>query len=109
MSQTEMSMRVADRKETQSVQTRYSEARLRRPVRNQVEMILRDLDSLVPEDHPVRGIWDFLQRLDLSGFYSSIRAVLFYLAFNMALIHDQFVRLFNASLLDAMHASPFSA
>jgi len=76
MSQTEMSMRVADRKETQSVQTRYSEARLRRPVRNQVEMILRDLDSLVPEDHPVRGIWDFLQRLDLSGFYSSIRAVL---------------------------------
>ncbi|MEK7835718.1 MAG: IS1182 family transposase, partial [Pseudomonadota bacterium] len=76
MSQTEMPMQVSDKKEPQSVQTRHSEARLRRPVRNQMEMILRDLDSLVPEDHPVRGIWDFLQRLDLSGFYSSIRAVL---------------------------------
>ena len=32
-----------------------------------------------------------------------------YLAFKMALIHGQFVRLFSASLLDAMLASPFSA
>jgi len=35
--------------------------------------------------------------------------LLFYIAFKMALIHFQFVRRFNASLLDAMHASPFSA
>ena len=58
---------------------------------------------------------------DLTNFLSSslkeavyqtfvyIFPILFYLAFKMALIHDQFVRLFNASLLDAMHASPFSA
>lgn len=50
--------------------------RVRRPVRNQVEMMLRDLDSLVPEDHPVRAIWEYLQRLDLSAFYGSIKATL---------------------------------
>lgn len=61
---------------SRSVATLPEQARLRRPVRNQVEMILRDLDSMVAEDHPVRAIWDFLQRLDLSGFYSSIKAVL---------------------------------
>lgn len=32
--------------------TRPSEARLYKPVRNQVEMMMRDLDSLLPEDHP---------------------------------------------------------
>lgn len=56
--------------------TRPDQARLRRPVRNQVEMIARDLDSLVPEEHPVRAIWGFLERLDLSAFYSSIKALL---------------------------------
>lgn len=56
--------------------TQPEEARLRRPVRNQAEMMLRDLDSMVPEGHPVRAIWEFLEGLDLSAFYSSIRAVL---------------------------------
>ncbi len=77
MSQSEMPIDLPKgKKMEQLLATKSSEARLRRPVRNQVEMILRDLDSLVPEDHPVRGIWDFLQRLDLSDFYSAIRAVL---------------------------------
>lgn len=57
------------------VATAAEEARLHRPVRNQVEMILRDLDSLVSEDHLVRVIWTYLQELDLSAFYSSIKAV----------------------------------
>jgi transposase len=52
------------------------QVRVRRPVRNQVEMILRDLDSLVPDNHPVRAIWEYLGRLDLSSFYSSIKSVL---------------------------------
>jgi len=56
--------------------TRLGEARLRRPVRNQVEMIARDLDSMIGENHSVRSIWEFLDRLDLSAFYHSIRAVL---------------------------------
>jgi transposase len=58
------------------VATLPGQARLRRPVRNQIEMILRDLDSLVSEDHPVRAIWEYLQGLNLSAFYSSIRSVL---------------------------------
>lgn len=55
--------------------TRPSEARLYEPVRNQVEMVLRDLDSLLPEDHLARAIWAFVDRLDLSAFYAPIKAV----------------------------------
>jgi transposase len=50
--------------------------RINRPVRNQVEMLLRDLDSQVPEDHPARIIWEFLQGLDLSAFYRSIKVTI---------------------------------
>ena len=56
--------------------TRPREARVIRPVRNQIEWMPRDLDSLLPEEHPARAIWAFLERLDLSAFYASIRAVL---------------------------------
>jgi transposase len=56
--------------------TRPDQARVRRPVRNQVEMMLRDLDSLLPDDHPARAIWEALQRLDLSRFYATIKATL---------------------------------
>lgn len=50
-------------------------ARLRRPVRNQVEWIERDLDSLLALDHPARVIWDLLDRMDLDAFYADIKAV----------------------------------
>lgn len=56
--------------------TRPQDARVLRPVRNQTEMMVRDLDSLVADDHPARAIWGLLERLDLSAFYSSIKAVL---------------------------------
>lgn len=55
--------------------TRPNEARLYRPVRNQVQMMLRDLDSVLPEDHLARAIWAFVERLDLSAFYAPIKAV----------------------------------
>ena len=58
-----------------AIVTPPGEARVKRPVRNQIEMTLRDLESLVPEDHPVRAVWEFLRGLDLSGFYRSIKAV----------------------------------
>jgi transposase len=61
---------------TNSTKTTPEQARVLRPVRNQVEMILRDLDSLISENHPVRAIWAYLQRLDLSAFYYSIKATL---------------------------------
>jgi transposase len=50
--------------------------RIKRPVRNQAEMLVRDLDSLVAEDHPVRAIWNFLNKLDLSAFYTAIKVAL---------------------------------
>jgi len=51
------------------------EIRVVRPVRNQAEMMIRDLDSNLPQDHPARYIWAFIEQLDLSAFYASIQAV----------------------------------
>lgn len=51
-------------------------ARVVEPVRTQVEMVCRDLDSFVAGEHPARAIWALLERLDLSGFYAQIGAVI---------------------------------
>lgn len=56
--------------------TRPDEARVLRPCREQVEWAPRSLEASIPEDHPVRAIWALLERLDLSAFYASIKAVL---------------------------------
>ena len=56
--------------------TRPDEARLVRPCREQVEWAPRSLDAVIPSEHPARAIWAMLERLDLSGFYASIKAVL---------------------------------
>ena len=55
--------------------TSPQEVRVVRPVRNQIQFLMQDLDATVPEDHQARVIWDFLDRLDLSAFYASIQAV----------------------------------
>jgi transposase len=39
-------------------------------------MMIRDLESLIAEDHQVRAIWEFLSRLDLTAFYCFIKSVL---------------------------------
>jgi transposase len=57
-----------------AARTRPEQARVLRPVRNQVEFMLRDLDSLIGEEHLVCAIWDLLQRMDLSAFYARIKA-----------------------------------
>ena len=51
-------------------------ARVRRPVRNQGEWVVRDLDSLLAPDHPARAIWAMLEAMDLDAFYADIEAVL---------------------------------
>lgn len=56
--------------------TRPEEARVLRPNRQQVQWAPRDLESLLPEDHPARAIWGLLEKLNLAAFYGSIRAVL---------------------------------
>ena len=56
--------------------TRPEEARLARPNRQQLQWAPRDLEAALPEDHPARAIWGLLERLNLSAFYGSIKAVL---------------------------------
>jgi transposase len=49
--------------------------RVQYPVRNQVEMQMADLDSLIDENHTVRAIWAYMQEADLSELYAEIQAV----------------------------------
>ena len=56
--------------------TRPEDARLYRPVRDQVEWLPRSLDACLPQEHVARSIWKFVQGLPLSEFYASIKAVL---------------------------------
>ena len=58
------------------VPTRPEDARVLRPIRSQIEWMPRSLDATLPEDHQTRAIWAFLEKLDLSAFYGSIKAVL---------------------------------
>jgi len=48
--------------------------RVVKPVRDQLSLQPVDLEALVPEDHPARGIWALVERLDLSPFYDEIEA-----------------------------------
>jgi len=49
--------------------------RLRRAERQQVVLHVASLDSLLPEDHRARLVWEFVQGLDLGALYEPIRAV----------------------------------
>lgn len=49
--------------------------RYQRAVRDQVQIVMRSLDEMLPADHTARLIWDFVQKLDLSEYYASIKAV----------------------------------
>lgn len=49
--------------------------RLKRPNRAQIAFRPSSLEELVPEDHSVRLIWEWVEVLDLSPLYRDIRAV----------------------------------
>jgi len=49
--------------------------RFKQAVRNQIEYLIGDLDSLVTLDHEVRTIWGFVEKADLSELYAKIKAV----------------------------------
>src|SRR6185369_7773746 len=52
-----------------------SQARVVRANRAQVLLQPTDLESLIPADHRARGVWEFVQGLDLSSFYEAIESV----------------------------------
>jgi len=49
--------------------------RFQRPERRQIEWRPWSLDQLLPDPHPARAVWDYVDGLDLSAFYADIRAV----------------------------------
>lgn len=49
-------------------------ARLREPVRDQIELRSVDLDALLSADHPARLIWDYVSRVDLQVLEQKVRA-----------------------------------
>jgi len=50
-------------------------ARLRLPVRDQIEFCWASLDQMIDAEHPARVVWEFVSRLDLSGWLEEARAV----------------------------------
>jgi transposase len=49
--------------------------RLKRANRTQIRLEPLDLESSLPEEHPARLIWEFVEQLDLRSLYAEIRAV----------------------------------
>jgi transposase len=49
-------------------------ARLREPVRDQIELRAVDLEALLSADHPARVIWAYVQKLDLRDLEEAVRA-----------------------------------
>lgn len=49
-------------------------ARLREPVRDQVQLQVFDLDGLIGPEHRARVIWDYVHKLDLSTLEHAIKA-----------------------------------
>ena len=52
------------------------DARVVRPMRQQLQWAPVDLELSLPQDHVARAIWGFLEKLDLSAFYKPIKAVI---------------------------------
>ena len=49
--------------------------RLRTANRDQIVFRTVALDELIPDDHPARVVWDYVEGLDLSPLYGAIKAV----------------------------------
>lgn len=52
-----------------------STPRVQHPVRNQLEFISGDLDSLLPDEHQARTVWSYVEQVDLTSQYDAIRAI----------------------------------
>ena len=57
------------------VESAEAPARVQRPNRTQLEFRPVDLESVLPDDHRARVVWEFVEGLDLGAFYEAIKAV----------------------------------
>lgn len=65
----------AESKKTECENIRFNhKPKLNSPVRNQIEFINASLDDLLPEDHEVRNIWNFISHIDLSPLLTKIQS-----------------------------------
>lgn len=48
---------------------------IRYAVRNQVQFTVASLDDLIPEEHRVRDVWEFVSQLDISHFHDKIKVL----------------------------------
>ncbi len=48
--------------------------RISLPIRNQIEFIQASLDDLLPEEHQVRNILNYVEQMDLSSIYKKIKS-----------------------------------
>lgn len=49
--------------------------RINSPIRNQMEFKTFCLEDLIPADHKVRFVWNYVQKLNMSGFVTKIQSV----------------------------------
>ena len=56
-------------------QVQRGAARLRLPVRDQIEFCWESLDRRLDSEHPVRVVWEFVSRLDLSPWLDTAQAI----------------------------------
>jgi transposase len=62
-------------KQLQKAEKGKGQPRIQRANRQQIEMRMAALDSLVAEDHKVRIVWEMAQEYDLSKLYGYIDAI----------------------------------
>ena len=63
-----------DKRQSEAIKGK-GQPRIQRANRQQIEMRMAALDSLVPEDHKVRIVWEMAQEYDLSKLYGYIDAI----------------------------------
>ena len=53
----------------------HNQRKLLQASRNQIEMIVSALDEMIPDNHPVRAVWTYVEKLDLSKALNKIETI----------------------------------